>query len=246
MVFFITGGSRGIGASIVLQALREGHNVVFTFFQDQDHAAEVLAQARTIAPERQCRAYPLDVRDSSALETLADTVLEEFKTVHVVVSNAGITLNCLAVSTTDEDWRNVIDTNLTGAFYVCRQFLPEMLAQRFGRILLVSSVSHRGISGQAAYAASKAGLLGLSATLAKEYGRRGITCNAVVPGLFETDMARESVPEKNRSWWTEYCPLGRLGEVSEIARVVTFLASDAAAFINGQAIEINGGLDWAP
>lgn len=246
MTFFVTGGSRGLGAAIVLQAVSEGHDVAFTMFEDVASAESVAAQAAELAPNRQCRWYALDVRDSAAVEAVGDTVLEDFGTVDVVVSNAGITLNNLAAMTTDEEWKAVIDTNLSGAFYVCRYFLPVLLANRFGRLVLISSLSHRGCSGQAAYAASKAGVLGLSATLAKEYGRRGITSNAVVPGAIETDMTRESLADANRVWWMQHCPAGRLGSAKEVASLVLFLASEAAGFINGQAIEINGGLDWAP
>ena len=246
MTYFVTGGSRGIGAAIVLQALREGHDVAFTYLEDEAAAQAVLAQAAQLAPQQRCRGDSLDVRDSAAVERVADSVLEDFGTVQVVVSNAGITLNRLAVTTSDEEWRAVIDTNLTGAFYVCRQFLPALLANKFGRIILLSSLSHRGLSGQAAYAASKAGLLGLSATLAKEYGSRGITSNVVAPGLIDTDMARDSLAEANRQRWQELCPAARLGAPDEVAKLVTFLASEAAGFINGQTIEINGGLDWVP
>ncbi|HYR59143.1 MAG TPA: SDR family oxidoreductase, partial [Chthoniobacteraceae bacterium] len=209
-------------------------------------AGALLAEAAQLAPQRRCRAYPLDVRDSAAVEKVAEAVLEEFENVHVLVINAGITMNRLAATVTDDEWRAVIDVNLTGAFYVCREFLPALLANRFGRIIFISSISHRGASGHAAYAASKAGLLGLSATFAKEYGRRGITSNVIVPGAIDTDMTRESLSDARRAWWTQYCPAGRLGEPEEVARLVGFLASEGAGFINGQAINIDGGLDWAP
>jgi len=150
------------------------------------------------------------------------------------------------VSMSDEEWRTVIDTNLTGAFYVCRQFLPTFLGGGFGRIILISSIGAHGVSGQANYAASKAGLLGLSAALAKEYGRKGITSNVVVAGFFDTDMTREGMSEANRSFWLKYCPVGRVGELGEVSKAVLFLASDAASFINGQTLGVTGGLDWAP
>jgi len=246
MVFFVTGGSRGIGAAIVLDAIRTGHDVAFTYLRRQEQALEVVEQARRLRPEGTCRAYQLDVRDSAAVEKVGDQVLDEFETVHAVVANAGVNLNNLAVSMSDEEWQTVIDTNLTGAFYVCRQFLPTFLGTGFGRIILISSIGAHGVSGQANYAASKAGLLGLSAALAKEYGRKGITSNVVVAGFFDTDMTREGMSEANRSFWLKYCPVGRVGELGEVSKAVLFLASDAASFINGQTLGVTGGLDWAP
>jgi NAD(P)-dependent dehydrogenase (short-subunit alcohol dehydrogenase family) len=162
------------------------------------------------------------------------------------VANAGVNVNNLAVSMSDAEWTTVIDTNLTGAFYVCRQFLPTFLGNGFGRIILISSIGAHGVSGQANYAASKAGLLGLSAALAKEYGRKGITSNVVIPGFFDTDMTREGMSESNRSFWLQYCPVGRVGDLGEVSKVVMFLASAAASFVNGQALGVTGGLDWAP
>jgi NAD(P)-dependent dehydrogenase (short-subunit alcohol dehydrogenase family) len=246
MVFFVTGGSRGIGAAIVLDAIRTGHDVAFTYLHRREQALEVVEQARRLRPEGTCRAYQLDVRDSAAVEKVGDQVLDEFETVHAVVANAGVNVNNLAVSMSDEEWRTVIDTNLTGAFYVCRQFLPTFLGTGFGRIILISSIGAHGVSGQANYAASKAGLLGLSAALAKEYGRKSITSNVVVAGFFDTDMTREGMSEANRSFWLKYCPVGRVGELGEVSKAVLFLASDAASFINGQTLGVTGGLDWAP
>lgn len=246
MVFFVTGGSRGIGEAIVLDAIREGHDVAFTYLARQEQALQVVDHARRLRPEGRCRAYQLDVRDSAAVEKVGDQVLEEFAAVHVVVANAGVNVNKLAVSMSDEEWKTVIDTNLTGTFYVCRHFLSTFLGTGFGRIILISSIGAHGVSGQANYAASKAGLLGLSAALAKEYGRKGITSNVIIPGFFDTDMTREGMSESNRSFWLQYCPVGRMGELGEVSKAVMFLASEAASFINGQAIGVTGGLDWAP
>jgi NAD(P)-dependent dehydrogenase (short-subunit alcohol dehydrogenase family) len=246
VVFFVTGGSRGIGEAIVLDAIRAGHDVAFTYLSREEQALKVVDQARRLRPEGRCRAYRLDVRDSAAVEKVGDQVLEEFETVHAVVANAGVNVNNLAVAMSDEEWQTVIDTNLTGAFYVCRHFLAAFLGTGFGRIILISSIGAHGVSGQANYSASKAGLLGLSAALAKEYGRKGITSNVVIPGFFDTDMTREGMSESNRSFWLQYCPVGRVGELGEVSKVVLFLASEAASFVNGQAIGVTGGLDWAP
>jgi NAD(P)-dependent dehydrogenase (short-subunit alcohol dehydrogenase family) len=246
MIFFVTGGSRGIGAAIVLQAARSGHDAAFTYVRDREAALEVVRQAQEIRPEGRFRTYRLDVRQSSEVEWIGEQVLEEFERIDVVVANAGINRNNLVVSMSDEEWHSVLDTNLSGAFYVCRQFLPTFLANRFGRFILISSLGATGVSGQANYCASKAGLLGLSATLAKEYGKKGITSNVVSPGFFETDMTRSGMSAANREFWMKYCPLGRLGELPEIAELVTFLASSAAGYINGQELRVNGGLEWAP
>jgi len=246
MVFFITGGSRGLGAAIVVQAARSGHDVAFTYATNETAAHDVAERARQIRPEGRFKAYRLDQRDSAQVEAVGERVLDDFETVGVVVANAGINQNNLAVSMSDEEWHAVLDTNLSGAFYVCRQFLPVFLANRFGRFILISSLAATGVSGQANYCASKAGLLGLSAALAKEYGRRGITSNVVSPGYFETDMTREGMSASNHDFWVKFCPLGRLGDVAELAELIVFLASPAAGYINGQELRVDGGLGWAP
>lgn len=246
MKFFVTGGSRGIGAEVVRTAVRRGHDVAFTYVANRDAADQVVAQARESNPDVQCRAYQLDVSRSQDVEAVGERVLDEFERIDVVVANAGVNSNNLAVSMSDEQWRTVIDTNLSGPFYVARCFLPHFLANRFGRIVMVSSLGATGVSGQANYCASKAGLLGLSAALAKEYGRKGITSNVVSPGFFETDMTREGMSATNREFWIKHCPLGRLGELHEIAELILFLTSPGGAFVNGQEVRVNGGLGWAP
>jgi NAD(P)-dependent dehydrogenase (short-subunit alcohol dehydrogenase family) len=245
VTFFLTGGSRGIGAAIVLAAARAGHDVAFTYTANEQAAHDIARRCAEIRPGTY-RAYRLDVRSSAEVEAVGDRVLGDFDTVDVVVANAGINKNNLVVSMSDEEWSSVIETNLSGAFFVCRQFLPTFLANRAGRFILISSLGATGVSGQANYCASKAGLLGLSATLAKEYGKKGITSNVVSPGFFETDMTREGMSAANREFWLKYCPLGRLGELPEIAELVVFLASPAAGYINGQELRVNGGLGWAP
>lgn len=246
MNFFVTGGARGIGAAIVLEAVRRGHEVGFTYRTSEQAASDLMREAQTIRPGAMCRAYAMDVRDSSAVEEVGDRFIADYGTADVVVPNAAVNRQNLLVSMSDDEWQDVIQTNLTGVFYVCRQFLQSMLANRFGRFITISSIGHTGLSGQANYCASKAGLHGLSATIAKEYGKRGITSNVIVPGFFETDMTRETMSDLNRQFWLQHCPAGRMGALQEIAHLVLFLASREAAFVNGQAIPINGGLDWAP
>jgi NAD(P)-dependent dehydrogenase (short-subunit alcohol dehydrogenase family) len=137
-----------------------------------------------------------------------------------------------------------MDTNLTGAFYVARTFLPALLANGFGRFIFVSSIAARGMAGDVAYSASKAGLLGLSAGLAKEYGRKGITSNALILGFFETDMTQNDLSAEKRALYIRHSPAGRIGSVAEVGAAVQFLASDGAGFINGQEIGLTGGMDW--
>lgn len=245
-VFFVTGGSRGLGEAIVLEAAKGGHDVAFTYKSAGDAARKVLEKAREIAPKGRFSAYQLDQASSAQVEEVGDRVLNDFDDVNVVVCNAGMNINGLAANFSDEDWKTVIDTNLSGSFYVARQFLPTLVANREGRIIFVSSLGAGGVTGQVAYAASKAGLQGLSRTLAKEYGRRGITSNVINPGFFDTDMTREGMSDFNRDFWGKYCPVGRIGEPVEVARVVVFLAGEGGSFINGESIDIVGGLDWAP
>jgi 3-oxoacyl-[acyl-carrier protein] reductase len=246
MNFFITGGSRGIGESIVMQAAREGHGVAFTYHEQAQRAAAVEQAGREAARGAKVKAYAMDVRNSGTVEKTGDAVLDDFENIHVAVCNAGVNRPNLLVRMSDEEWDDVLRTNLTGPFYVARYFLPHMMAQRFGRFILISSLGHSGITGQANYCASKSGLHGLASAIAKEYGRRGITANVVVPGVFETDMSREGLSVTNKEFWIQYCPLGRMGKLDELSKLITFLASDGASFINGQAIPVNGGLDWAP
>lgn len=245
MYWFVTGGSRGIGAGIVLEAIEQGHDVAFTYVRNEAAAADVARKAQELRPGCICKAYQMQVADASSVEAVADQVLEDFETMHVIVNCAGVNRDNLVVSMEDEEWDEVIATNLTGPFYVIRQFLPTLMSNRFGRIINISSIQNNGGTGQANYAASKAGLHGLTKTLAKEYGRRGITSNVVVPGFFDTDMTRESMPEIAKQYWKQNCPVpkGRMGEISELAKTVGFLASEGAAFVNGEVINVTGGLN---
>ncbi|RVU45046.1 SDR family NAD(P)-dependent oxidoreductase [Rubrivivax rivuli] len=245
-VLFVTGGSRGIGRALVLAAAQAGWDVGFTYVSQAQAAEDVLQQAAQQAPQARVKAWQLDVCDPAAVDRVADEVLAHFDGVNAVVPNAGVSVNGLAYSLSDSDWRRVIDTNLSGPFYVCRAFLPELVSRRKGRILLVSSIIADGASGQAAYAASKAGLLGLARSLAKEYGPKGITTNVVAPAYFETDMTRDTMSAGLVDYANRFCPLRRLGELDELAATMLFLLSDAAGYINGETVRVSGGLDWAP
>ena len=248
MIYFITGGSRGIGANLVLEAVKQGHDVAFTFRTAEPDAQKVAEQARAARPGAKVRFYRLDVRSSAEVEQVVDRATEDFGTLEVVVNNAGVNRDNVLASMSDEEWHDVLATNLYGTFYVCRQVLPTLMRQRFGRIINISSIVCGGAAGQANYAASKAGINGLTQSVAKEYGRKGITANVVVPGAFETDLTRDTLPEHMRQFWQSYCPVpkGRMGKLPELSAVVNFLASKDAAFINGQIIHVTGGLDWGP
>jgi NAD(P)-dependent dehydrogenase (short-subunit alcohol dehydrogenase family) len=245
MVFLITGGSRGIGKALVLDAARAGHDVAFTYATRPDLAQAVEAEVRQVAPGAKVKAYELDVRSSEAVDTVVDAIVNDFDTVNVLINNAGINRPGLAMSMSDEDWKDVIDTNLTGAFYMVRAVLPHFLANRGGSFIHVSSIATYGISGQLSYCAAKAGLLGMSRGLAKEYGSKNVRSNVLMLGLFDTDMVREGLSQANRDFWLKYCPLQRFGDVREISQLCVYLASDAAGFINGQELTLTGGLEHA-
>ncbi len=245
MVFLITGGSRGIGKAIVLDAARAGHDVAFTYATKPELALEVEAEARQLAPKVKVKAYQLDVRHSADVDTVVDEIANEFDTINVLINNAGINRPGLAMSMSDEDWKDVIDTNLTGSFYMVRAVLPHFLANGGGSFIHVSSIATYGISGQLSYCAAKAGLLGLNRGLAKEYGPKNVRSNVLMLGLFDTDMVREGLSQANRDFWLKYCPLQRFGDVREISQLCVYLASDAAGFINGQELTLTGGLEHA-
>jgi NAD(P)-dependent dehydrogenase (short-subunit alcohol dehydrogenase family) len=245
MKIFVTGGSRGIGHNIVMTALAKGHDVAFTYSNPETDVKKLLDEAKAIAPGQTCKAYQLNIRKPDDVVNVTDNVLDDFDSIDTVVNNAGINKNNLAFSMSDEEWHDVIDTNLNGTFYVMRAFLPVFLANRKGHFVSISSIAKDGISGQANYAASKAGICGLSSTIAKEYGSKGITSNVVVPGMFETDMTRGSLSDNLKSFWLQHCPVKRMGKLEELSEVVLFLGSDAASFVNGQVINVTGGLDWS-
>lgn len=242
MIMFVTGGSRGLGRAIVLAATAAGHDVGFTYVSDAQAAEETSALA---GPGR-CRAWQMDTRDPRQVDAVADAMLDAFGAVDVVVPNAGITRNGMAATMPDAAWCDVIDTNLSGAFYVARAFLPTLMGQRHGRLIFVSSIARDGIAGQANYSAAKAGLVGLAKALGKEYGARGVTSNVVVPGFFETDMTRGSMSQTLKDFAAAAGPIDRVGQPAELAAAVMFLASAEAAFINCAVLPVTAGLDWAP
>ncbi len=243
---FITGGSSGIGAQLVKDSARAGYDVGFTYFRETEQAERLVAEARALAPGARIEAWHLDVRSSAEVEAVVDAALDALDDISVVVCNAGITRTGLVFSMSDEEWRDVIDTNLTGAFHVCRQFLAHFLGNRHGRFIHISSIAMYGMAGQAGYCASKAGLWALSNALAREYGPKGITSNTLALGLIDAGLTASDASTRTIDFWKEHCPAGRLGDISEISGAVLFLASPAASFINGDVIHLAGGMNRTP
>ena len=218
-VALVTGGTRGIGASIAERLKADGYKVATLGRSGGDVQA--------------------DVADPAAVQAAFDEVRERFGPVLILVNNAGVTADGLAIRMPDDDWARVIDTNLNGAFNCTKRGLEDMLKARWGRIVNVSSISaERGNSGQANYAASKAGLLGFTRVVAKEMGKRNITSNAVTPGFIETEMTAE-LPAKELA---AAIPAARIGQPEEVAAAVGFLVSDEAAYVNGATLAVDGGL----
>ncbi len=243
---FITGGSRGIGRSIVLRLVREGIPTAFTYVGNEEAMRETMRLADAATANVALRAYKMDVRNAAEVENVAEKVMEDFSRVGVIVNNAGVIHNNVAAMMTDEQWQDVIATDLSGPFFVIRSFLSHMMSKRWGRIINISSLAQEGSSGQANYAAAKAGLIGLTKTLAREYGSRGITSNVVTVGYVETDMTDAHMAQKLHDIWLEYCPVKRIGSAEEISSLVSYLARDEAGFINGEVIRVAGGLSYVP
>jgi len=237
---FVTGGSRGIGRSIVLRLVRDGIPTAFTYVGNEEASRETIRQATAVNQDVAIRAYRMDVRVASDVENVAEKVMEDFSQV------GGVVRNNAAAMMSDEQWLDVISTDLSGPFFVIRGFLSHMMSARWGRIINISSLAQDGSSGQANYAAAKAGLIGLTKTLAREYGPRGITSNVVTVGYVETDMTDAHMAQKLHDVWLEYCPIKRIGSAEEISSLVSYLATEEAGFINGEVIRVAGGLSYVP
>jgi 3-oxoacyl-[acyl-carrier protein] reductase len=239
-VAFVTGGSRGIGRAIVVELARAGHPVAFCYASDAASAQVTQTEVERIGGKS--LAIKADIADEAGVDAAFREVESSFGPVTVLVNNAGITRDGLLVRMSDDAWRAVLDTNLTGAFHTIRRATAGMMKARYGRVVNVSSVSaHIGQAGQANYAAAKAGLIGLTRSVARELARRGITCNVVAPGPIVTEMTAD-MPDDWREQVQTLVPLGRLGTAEECAAVVGFLCSDAAAYITGAVVPVDGGL----
>lgn len=230
----ITGGSRGIGAACVRAFSNAGWRAAFLYRADE-------AAAAALAKETGAYAVRCDVRDSTCVAAACAQVEGAFRHIDALVNNAGAAQQKLFTDLTNEDWRAMLDTHLTGAFHTCRAVLPGMVSRRWGRIVNVGSIwGQVGASCEAHYSAAKAGLIGLSKALAKEVGPSGVTVNCVCPGVIQTDMLSGFTPNDLREL-AEQTPLGRLGTPDDVADCVRWLCSDSAGFVTGQVIGVNGG-----
>jgi len=239
-VAFVTGGSRGIGRATVVALARAGHPVAFCYSADEGGAR--ITQDAVEKAGGKAIAVRADVGDTAEVDAAFREIETGFGPVTVLVNNAGTTRDGLLVRMSDEHWQEVINTNLTGAFNTIRRATPGMMKARYGRIVNVSSASGTmGAPGQANYAAAKAGLIGLTRSVARELGRRSITCNAVAPGPIVTAMT-DDMPAEWRSGTEQVVPLGRFGTPEECAAVIAFLCSEPAGYMTGAVVPVDGGL----
>jgi 3-oxoacyl-[acyl-carrier protein] reductase len=237
-IALVTGASRGIGAAIALELARQGMRVVGT----ATSAAGAAQISAALSAFEGCRGEVLDVTDGPAGEALINAITQAEGSLQVLVNNAGITRDTLLMRMKDADWDAVIDANLKGAFRMTRAVSRTMMKQRYGRIVNITSVvGAMGNAGQVNYAASKAGVAGMTRALARELGSRGITVNCVAPGFIETDMTAALSVEQQTALMAQI-PAGRLGQAQEVAQLVAYLASPHAGYVSGQEIHINGGM----
>ncbi len=237
-IALVTGASRGIGAAIAAELAARGFRVIGT--ATTEDGAQRITQA--LSAHAGCRGAALDVNDAAALDALIDGIVKDQGGLHVLVNNAGITRDQIAMRMKDDDWDAVLDTNLKAVFRACRAVMRPMMKQRYGRIVNITSVvGASGNPGQANYAAAKAGLAGMTRSLARELGSRGITVNCVAPGFIRTDMTAELSEEQHKALQTQI-PLGHMGQPSDIAKAVAYLASDDAGYVTGQELHVNGGM----
>ncbi len=237
-VALVTGASRGIGRAIALTLARAGFKVTGTATTEAG-AARI---RESLAAFVGCNGIPLDVNDGPACEAAINTIVKAQGGLHVLVNNAGITRDMLAMRMKDDDWDAVLDTNLKAVFRLCRAVMRPMMKQRQGRIINITSVvGASGNAGQANYAAAKAGLAGMTRALARELGSRNVTVNCVAPGFIATDMTAE-LPEAQKAALLAQVPLARLGKAEEVAHAVAFLASPLAGYITGTELHVNGGM----
>lgn len=236
----ITGAARGIGKQIALLFAREGANIAFTDLALDETTVNTCNELRALGVK--VRAYASDAADFNAAHAVVDDVIKEFGCIDILVNNAGITRDTLLMRMTEEQWDQVLQVNLKSAFNFTHAVTPVMMRQRSGSIISLSSVvGLNGNAGQANYAASKAGIIALMKTTAKELGGRGVRANAIAPGFILTDMTK-SLPEETLKQFVSMIPLRRGGAPEEVAKVALFLASDLSSYVSGQVIQVNGAM----
>ena len=237
-VALVTGASRGIGAAIAAELAQRGFRVIGTATTDAGAAA--IGQTLSVFPGS--KGVNLNVNDGAAVDALVDSLVKEYGGLQVLVNNAGITRDTLAMRMKDDDWDAVLDTNLKAVFRLSRAVIRPMMKQRYGRIISITSVvGASGNPGQANYAAAKAGVAGMTRALARELGSRNITVNCVAPGFIETDMTA-SLPEAQQKALLGQIALGHLGKPADVAHAVAYLASPQAGYVTGQQLHVNGGM----
>jgi 3-oxoacyl-[acyl-carrier protein] reductase len=239
-VALVTGGSRGIGRAVALELASRGALVVVGYASNEVKAQEVVAAIAVAGGKAQ--ASRVDVADTADCARIVDEIVKEHSRLDILVNNAGIAIDGLLMRYKDSDWDKTLDTNLRGAFALIRAASRPMMKQRSGAVVNVSSVvGEMGNAGQAAYAASKAGLLGLTKAVARELASRNIRVNAITPGFVTTDMT-DGLNSELKAKLAEQIPMGRIGQAEEVAKAAAFLASDAASYITGEVLKVNGGM----
>ena len=209
-------------------------------------AKQTAEECKEINPKAIIKYYQLDVKDSKQVEKVSGQVINDMEFINVVVNNAGNLNDALIANMSDEQWFDVINTHLSGTFFVCREFVNEFLYNKGGKFINISSITYTGSSGQSNYSAAKAGIIGFSKALSKEYGGKNIYCNVIVPGYFDTELTRANASDKITNFFVDFSSLKRKGEGSEYGKAIIFLASDYSSFVNGDVLYVTGGLEYIP
>jgi len=240
----ITGAARGIGEGVAIKFAEHGANVAFTYISDSSAERAKALEEKLISMGIKAKAYQSNAGDFAACESFVADVLKEFGTVNICVNNAGISKDNLLLRMNEEQWNSVMQVNLNSVFYMTKQVIKPMMKARSGSIINMSSIiGEMGNAGQSSYAASKAGVIGFTKSVAKELGSRNIRCNAIAPGFVETDMTSYLKDGDGADKYKAGIPLGRFGTTEDIANVALFLASDMGSYITGQVISACGGLN---